>query len=32
VAPLTFRFAEDTQSLILQGGGPDKLTLTRVKP
>jgi CubicO group peptidase (beta-lactamase class C family) len=32
VAPLIFRFAEDTQSLILQGGGPDKLTLTRVKP
>jgi hypothetical protein len=31
VAPLTFRFADDTQSLILQGGGPETLTLTRVK-
>ena len=30
-APLTFRFADDKQSLILQGG-QDKLTLTRVKP
>ena len=30
-APLTFRFADDKRSLILQGG-QDKLTLTRVKP
>jgi CubicO group peptidase (beta-lactamase class C family) len=30
-APLTFRFADDRQSLILQGG-PDRLTLTRVTP
>jgi hypothetical protein len=30
-APLTFRFADDKQSLILQGG-QDKLTLTRVRP
>jgi CubicO group peptidase (beta-lactamase class C family) len=30
-APLTFRFADDKQSLILQGG-QDKRTLTRVKP
>jgi CubicO group peptidase (beta-lactamase class C family) len=31
MAPLTFRFADDKESLTLQGG-QDKLTLTRVKP
>jgi hypothetical protein len=30
-APLTFRFADDKQSLVLQDG-QDKFTLTRVKP